>query len=759
MGNVSVKDRSERDLSTSVCSCEYVSGDVLLPCRECPGEGSLSNARCRAGCLRALGPGTSSIVLAEYNEVRYSGDAVHALQHVSRVLEELDSFCVERHDMRALSGLRCEKCVYNPRRLYPGIRRALFLDIGECYARIRGPLLDRAPSVEECGECSRGVRDRLLLLLYMFEELRKVVLREGFGVVLDEEEVCSDRPVPIKSLPNEKDLLASTSNVEVSRLQEALEKTLEVHRDIRPCFSNAWIKPALPRTGELVQGKRMNGSRIRLFHIPGREESFYHILPEEYSFNRREVKMIQDVRERLLLEDMSMVRLEDHESVRSFVEKVSSKSFTTLLQQRNGMSRLEAAARGKTMAEVLARYTAGMGVLEYILWDDDVQDVYVDAPSSANPLHLTAGVSHPKLVGKLVSNVVLDSGEMDTIVSRLRHISGQAFSEAKPVLETDMEGYNTRATAIGPPLSPHGVALAFRRHSSEPWTLPLLVSKGSLCPLAAGLLWYLVDGRAAMIIAGSRGAGKSSLLGSLLFALPRSQRMLIIEDTMELPIHHLQKLGYKAQGLQIGGGLEGRDALRVSLRLGEGALILGEVRGEEARLLYEAMRTGTAGSTVMGTFHADSPRAVYERVVHDLGIPFQSFSATDIVLIAGLVRPGGGSMVRRRLTHIAEVNKNTEGAFRILMEYDEEEDVLKATDDFYYRSEVISSIAHSWGMGVEEAINEIETRGRVVQDVVGMGDVHCGASPTSRAFSLFKDVRRLDGDVFQLWKDAFMEGE
>jgi len=144
--------------------------------------------------------------------------------------------------------------------------------------------------------------------------------------------------------------------------------------------------------------------------------------------------------------------------------------------------------------------------------------------------------------------------------------------------------------------------------------------------------------------------------------------------------------------------------LRVSLRLGESSLVLGEVRGKEAKTLYEAMRAGTAGSAVMGTIHGDSPDAVYERVVYDMGIPKESFSATDIVLIAGVVRPGGSQRRERRLTHISEFE---EGSFTDLMHYDTG---LQATDTLKRNSERIGKIARSWSMSYEQAIENINLR-------------------------------------------------
>jgi type IV secretory pathway ATPase VirB11/archaellum biosynthesis ATPase len=105
----------------------------------------------------------------------------------------------------------------------------------------------------------------------------------------------------------------------------------------------------------------------------------------------------------------------------------------------------------------------------------------------------------------------------------------------------------------------------------------------------------------------------------------------------------MRKMGYKVQSMLVDDRMDGdslsraNEALRVSLRLGESAIVLGEVRGEEARTLYQSMRTGRAGSSILGTIHGDSARTVYERVVHDMGISPEAFMATDILVTLGVV--------------------------------------------------------------------------------------------------------------------------
>ena len=205
------------------------------------------------------------------------------------------------------------------------------------------------------------------------------------------------------------------------------------------------------------------------------------------------------------------------------------------------------------------------------------------------------------------------------------------------------------------------------------------------------------------------------MLGAIMLEFPRSQRILTIEDTMELPTREMQRLGYKVQPMMVQSSLGGLgevtadEALRVSLRLGESAIVLGEVRGQEVRTLYEAMRTGTAGSSVLGTIHGNSAKAVYERVVHDMGIPPKSFSATDIVIVAGLRRPYGSQRQVRRIVEVAEFLPDPM-EFQPLMLYDENVDELVRTEQFP-RSRKLAEIGKAWGLNIEEVVGNIDLRG------------------------------------------------
>ena len=413
------------------------------------------------------------------------------------------------------------------------------------------------------------------------------------------------------------------------------------------------------------------------------------------------------------------------------------------------------------LADIFAKYTAGLGILEDLLLDKNIQDIYINAPVENNPLHIIwQGEEY-------TSNIYFSEGDVEAISSRLRSLSGRPFSEGAPILDMGLEAYEARVAAIQKPLTPKGVAFAIRRHSSQPWTLPKFIENKMLSPMAAGLLSFLVDGQASMLIAGSRGSGKTSLLSALMLEIPQRYRILTLEDTPELPIDKLQSLGYKIQPLITkpitagdGVGVDPKTALRTALRLGESVLVLGEVRGEETKVLFEAMRVGAAGNLILGTIHGATTRDVFERIVYDIGVAPTSFKATDVVVVAAPIRIGGGMEKKRRVLQISEIVKTGWGKdvdpdkiFADIMEYDASQDKLIATDLLDMgQSEIIGRIAREWGIDIERAIENISIRARIRKKMVDYGKKNSelleaqAVRDANNAFWMFvEESRREDG--------------
>jgi flagellar protein FlaI len=505
---------------------------------------------------------------------------------------------------------------------------------------------------------------------------------------------------------------------------------------VRPGFIDSFIQLEPPSDALFlesyeVQRKGGHPLHVALYILRSRPEKLYFVVPPEYDLPRDELIVLEKVRESL-----SHHRPKDV----SFMDALTSEEYFYRLSVQNisdfageyGMT-IEAAHLSH-LARVFSRYSAGFGVLEDLLLDNRIQDIYVNAPVSNNPLHLVLDGE------EYTSNIYLSEGDSDALASRFRSFSGRAFSEAAPVLDLDLKQFHTRIAAISKPLTPHGIAFAFRRHRSKPWTLAHFVANRMISPLAAGLLSFLVDGQASLLVAGSRGAGKTSLLGSLILEIPQRFRILTIEDTAEIPIDDFQRDGYKIQSLltkSIATGaasceVEPTDALRTALRLGESVLILGEVRGVEAKVLFEAMRIGAAGNLIMGTIHGSTTRDVYERVVYDIGVPPTSFKAVDVVVIAAPIRNEGGIERKRKVVQISEIIKtgwnmtpDPEKIFQDLMTHNTAKDELIATDLLHMgQSQVIQSIAKKWGITVEKALENIQLRTEIKTLLVDCGVVN-----------------------------------
>lgn len=302
------------------------------------------------------------------------------------------------------------------------------------------------------------------------------------------------------------------------------------------------------------------------------------------------------------------------------------------------------------LAPILRKHTLGDGVLEDLFADERVTDVYATAPVDGSLLRLRVDdVPHR-------SNVSLTEAGAAALASRFRASSGRPFSRAAPALdaETTVAGRRIRVAGVASPLS-EGYGFALRAHGRHTFRLADLVGSGTLTPAVAGFLSLAVERGCACLVAGTRGAGKTTLLGALLWELPAASRTLVLEDTPELPVAALREAGRDVQGLRTtvddghGSAVDPASALRTGLRLGESALVVGEVRGPEARVLYEAMRVGAGGEAVLGTIHGDGGAGVRERVVSDLGVPATSFAVTDLVVT---VRREGGV---RRVARVEEV--------------------------------------------------------------------------------------------------------
>ena len=503
--------------------------------------------------------------------------------------------------------------------------------------------------------------------------------------------------------------------------------------DVLPNFTLTRLVAQIPEGAELVDQYELHTGfetvPVMILKNSSDAKYLYHVTPAEYSLSEEHHYLLNLGKNVLLDYQPKSEEFVDSEKVRSLFFNVARDLLTELsVNKKIPLNYREL----NTLARILVRQTIGFGLIEVLLLDENLQDIFLNAPIGQNYVF----VRHGKY-GDCVTNILPSYEDADSWASKLRLQSGRPLDEANPILDTDIFFGNVRArvAAIQRPLSPAGIAYALRRHREEPWTLPLFINNKMINSFTAGLMSFLVDGNRTMLIAGTRSSGKTSLLGSVMLEVIPSVRMIVVEDTLELAVDSLRKLGYNIQRMKVRSALleattevEASEGIRASLRLGDSALIVGEVRSSEAKALYEAMRVGALANLVAGTIHGASPYGVFDRVVTDLGVPVTSFKATDIIAVANPIRTPDGLHYKKRLTQLTEVRKHwtrdpeEEKGFVDLVRYNVEKDELEPTDDLMNGdSEIIKAIAGNvkgWAGNWDAVWDNILLRGKIKQEIV-----------------------------------------
>jgi type IV secretory pathway ATPase VirB11/archaellum biosynthesis ATPase len=497
---------------------------------------------------------------------------------------------------------------------------------------------------------------------------------------------------------------------------------------IRPNFMYTKFM-AQPPPGEPVAKYKVWDTDVEIFKVPGKIRYIYHVVPPEFRLDEEEYTLLDAARRILEQRRPKELELAEQEKVRELFYTLSLDLLRDLSEE---MGKSFESNQMEKLAGILTRYTAGLGILEVLLRDDKIQDVFINSPMGNIPIF----VNHQEFE-ECETNLVPTKADGDRWATRFKLISGRPLDEANPVLDAEVTvpGGVARIAAINPRLSPDGLGFALRRHRFRPWTFSLFLKEKFMNSLFGALMWFLASYGRTYLVAGSRGAGKTSFLGATMLQILPYYRVLVSEDTLELPVEQLRDLGYNIQRLKsrsvitrVELELPAEEVVRTALRLGDSCLFIGEIRSREAKALFEAMRIGAMANVVAGTIHGESAYGVFDRIVNDLGVPPTSFKATDLVVVCNKLKTTDGLRTFRRITEVTEVRKHwkkdpaDEGGFVNLMEYRSDEDTLKPTDTFLNgESNILNQIAErvpGWAGRWELVWDNIQLRAKILDTVV-----------------------------------------
>jgi len=356
----------------------------------------------------------------------------------------------------------------------------------------------------------------------------------------------------------------------------------------------------------------------------------------------------------------------------------------------------------------IERDVLGFGVLDPVFKDRYIEDI------SCNGVGKPVYVWHKKYES-LPTNIVFTSEEvLNEYVVKLAHMAGKHISVAYPVLDAILPGGHRVAATFRKEVSTGGSTFTIRKYSETPLTIVDLILFNTLSPEIAAYFWLAMDYKLTTLVMGVTGAGKTTTLNAMATLLRPTYKIVTIEDTPEIRLPHENWVQLVSRPSYIGTGV-GEISLfhlvKLSLRYRPDVIIVGEVRGEEAYVLFQAIATGHSGIT---TIHAENIDAAVKRLTSPpMNIPPSYIPLINISVVIrrvqirdekGRVRPA------RRITNIWEVRDYED--YVEIARWDPIKDAFVVDFD---KSIVLKKISELSGLSREMLLKELELRRQVLE--------------------------------------------
>nr|WP_206203856.1 CpaF family protein [Thermococcus sp. 21S9] len=373
--------------------------------------------------------------------------------------------------------------------------------------------------------------------------------------------------------------------------------------------------------------------------------------------------------------------------------------------------------RIEVLADMIVQQMIGYGKLDPLVRDDNLEEIMVIG--TGRPVY----VWHRRFNMCKTNITFPEEKEILNIIERIAREVGRRIDQQSPLLDARLPD-GSRVNATIPPISLDGPTITIRKFKKDPLTIIDLIKYGTINSEIAALFWVFVDGLgvkpANVLVAGGTGSGKTTMLNSLGMFIPPSERVISIEDTAELqlPVEHWIRLETRPPNLEGKGEVTMDDLVKNTLRMRPDRIIVGEVRGPEARTMFTAMNTGHDGC--MGTIHANSARETIVRLESPpMNVPRIMIPALDIIIMQVRFHSRKKGTIRR-VTEIAEVSGIEGESIQLnkLYKYDPAKDELVPTG---VPSRTLNTLAHHTGMSIKEIELEIEKRKIVLEWMIENG--------------------------------------
>lgn len=365
------------------------------------------------------------------------------------------------------------------------------------------------------------------------------------------------------------------------------------------------------------------------------------------------------------------------------------------------------------LARKLFQDLVGYGEIDPLIRDDNLEEIMV------------IGIDKPVFVyhreyGMMKTNILFkDAGEVMNLIDSIARQINRRIDQESPILDGRLPD-GSRVNATIPPISADGPSMTIRKFKRDPLTIIDLINSKTISVELAAFFWLCFDGlgvkSANAIISGGTSSGKTTTLNALSSFINPKERIIIIEDTLELqiPHEHVIRMETRPPNVENRGELTMNDLVKNSLRQRPDRIIVGEVRGSEAITLFTALNTGHSG---FGTLHSNDARETITRLTNaPMSVPNIMISAIDFIIMQNRIYRSDGVSFRR-ISEVAEVSGIEEGVIQLnkIFEWDPQSDTIKNVG---ITSKTLTEIANVSGNSLNRLYDEIKNREIVLQHMV-----------------------------------------
>jgi len=315
------------------------------------------------------------------------------------------------------------------------------------------------------------------------------------------------------------------------------------------------------------------------------------------------------------------------------------------------------------------------------------------------------------------TNVIFENEDpVKYIIDKMARVVGRRIDQQTPLLDARLPD-GSRVNATIPPVSLDGPTISIRKFRKDPLTIIDILNLSTLSTNVAAFVWLTVDGfgikPANILFAGGTGCGKTTTLNAATTFVPERERIISIEDTAELqlPHKHWIRLETRPPNVEGRGEIIMDDLVKNALRMRPNRMVVGEVRGPEARTMFTAMNTGHDGC--MGTVHSNSAVETITRLTEaPMAVPEIMIPALDVIVMQQRIYHRQKGQIRR-VTEVAEVTGLEGGKPQLsrVFKWNPREDVVESTG---VPSKIKRTIAEFSGMSGNDIENELEKRAAVL---------------------------------------------